>query len=83
MTDTQILDFDSLWNYDDPAATEQQFRELLPAAESSGDKSYHLQLLTQIARAQGLQRQFEAAHQTLDGVAYEMEDKTALLMEDL
>ncbi len=69
MTVAQMLDFDSLWNYDDAAATEQQFRQLLPAAESSGDKSYHLQLLTQITRAQGLQRQFEAAHQTLDQAA--------------
>ena len=68
MTDTQILDFDSLWNYDDPAATEQQFRQLLSKAESSGDISYHLQLLTQIARTQGLQRQFDSAHQTLDQV---------------
>lgn len=69
MTDTQILDFDSIWNHDDPAATGQQFLQLLPAAEASGDKSYLAQLLTQIARAQGLQRQFDAAHQTLDQAA--------------
>jgi tetratricopeptide (TPR) repeat protein len=66
MTDTQILDFDALWNYDDPATTEQQFRQLLPAAEANSDRSYHVQLLTQIARTQGLQRQFDAAHQTLN-----------------
>jgi len=69
VTVTQMLDFDSLWNYDDPAATELQFRQLLPSAETRGDASYHAQLLTQIARAQGLQRQFDAAHQTLDQAA--------------
>ncbi len=76
MTNPQILDFDSLWNYNDPATTERQFRQLLPDAESSGDKSYLAQLLTQIARAQGLQRDFENAHQTLDVVL-------KLLTEDL
>ena len=69
MTETAILDFDTLWNYDDPAATERQFRQLLPDAEHSNDKSYLAQLLTQIARAQGLQRRFEDAHQTLDVVS--------------
>jgi tetratricopeptide (TPR) repeat protein len=61
-----MLDFDALWNYDDPAATEQQFRTLLPRAEQGDDRSYHIQLLTQIARAQGLQSHFAEAHATLD-----------------
>jgi tetratricopeptide (TPR) repeat protein len=61
----QLLDFDSLWNFDDPARTEQRFRELLPTVET-GDSTYHAALLTQIARAQGLQRQFAEAHRTLD-----------------
>jgi len=62
------VDFDALWDYDDPAATEAKFRELLPAARASGDLSYLLQLETQIARTQGLQRDFEGAHRTLDAV---------------
>ncbi len=78
MTDAQILDFDTLWNYDDPAATERQFRQLLPAAELSADKSYLAQLLTQIARAQGLQRLFEEAHQTLDVVSKLLTDDLQL-----
>jgi tetratricopeptide (TPR) repeat protein len=61
-----IHDFDSLWNYNDPAATEQQFRALLPRAEQGDDRSYHAQLLTQIARAQGLQGNFADAHAMLD-----------------
>ncbi len=58
--------FDTLWNYNDPAATEQQFRSLLSRAEQGDDRSYHGQLLTQIARAQGLQGNFADAHTTLD-----------------
>ncbi len=56
-------DFDSLWDYDRPGETEIKFRELLPAVH---DTSHHTQLLTQIARAEGLQRRFEDAHRTLD-----------------
>ena len=58
-------DFDKLWDYGDPAGTEAKFRELLPKAEVSGNPSYHLQLLTQIARAQGIQERFDDAHATL------------------
>lgn len=47
-------DFDKLWNYGDPAGTEQKFRAV------------QAQLLTQIARCQGLQGKFEDAHKTLD-----------------
>ena len=61
-------DLDSLWDFANPAETEKRFRELLPEAEQSGDTSNYLQLLTQIARTQGLQRQFTAAHKTLDQV---------------
>lgn len=68
MISIPLPDFDSLWNYADPAETERQFRALLPRAEASGDESYTLQLLSQIARTQGLQRQFAAAHETLNGV---------------
>ena len=62
-------DFDTLWDYQRPEETEAAFRALLPEAENDLDHSYHLQLLTQIARAQGLQRRFDAAHETLDVVA--------------
>lgn len=61
-----LPDFDKLWDYDNPAVTEKKFRELLPAAEKSKEKSYHIELLTQIARTQGLQMKFDDAHATLD-----------------
>src|SRR5436189_9523 len=63
-----LPEFDSLWDFDDPAGTEARFREKLPSAVESGDRPYHAELLTQIARAQGLQRQFPDAHNTLDRV---------------
>lgn len=63
-----MKDFDAMWDYSQPEQTEQQFRSLLEQARSSEDPEYLPQLLTQIARAQGLQGNFEAAHQTLDEV---------------
>ncbi len=60
-----VADFDQLWNYGDPAGTEARFRELLPAASAAGDPDLHAQLLTQIARCQGLQRRFDDARRTL------------------
>lgn len=62
-----LPDFDALWNYDQPAETEQRFLALLPLATPNHPQT--LQLLTQIARAQGLQRRFDDAHHTLDTVA--------------
>jgi tetratricopeptide (TPR) repeat protein len=60
------LDFDSLWDYSDPHQTETRFREIL--LQVTEDNLAYLELLTQIARAQGLQQRFDRAHQTLDQV---------------
>lgn len=65
---TTLPDFDSLWNYDDPAATETKFRELLREAARSGDALYTAELLTQIGRTLGLQQKFTEAHALLDTV---------------
>src|SRR5712664_476391 len=78
---TKLPNFDSLWDYDHPGATERKFRELLPVALDSRDFPYLTQLLTQIARAEGLQRKFQDAHKTLDRVEKallkaEADDKT-------
>ena len=61
-----LADFDALWDYDQPAATEARFRARL--LELAGQPALQIELQTQIARAQGLQRQFDAAHHTLDEV---------------
>ena len=58
------IDFDSLWDYSKPDETERKFREVL--TELSQDDPFSLELLTQIARAQGLQHKFDEAHRTLD-----------------
>ena len=63
-----LPDFNTLWKFSDPKGTEASFSALLEPARKSGDASYLLQLLTQIARAQGLQDKFAEAHATLDGV---------------
>jgi tetratricopeptide (TPR) repeat protein len=73
-----LPDFNKLWNFSQPAETEQRFLELLPAAEQFGDRSYHAQLLTQIARAQGLQNRFDDAHATLDCVEKLLTDNPIL-----
>jgi len=65
------LDFDKLWNYQNPAQTEQQFRALLPQAKTK-NKSYYLQLLTQLARTQSLQQKYVSAYEILKEVAAEM-----------
>src|SRR5947209_14337771 len=66
--EASTVDFEALWNYQDPAGTEAAFRELLPAAGERGDAGYLAELLTQIARCEGLQRRFDEAHATLDEV---------------
>ena len=53
---------DELWSFSDPVASEARFREALSSAE--GDA--YVEILTQIARAQGLQQKFDEAHATLD-----------------
>jgi tetratricopeptide (TPR) repeat protein len=63
---TTLPEFDSLWNYDAPDSTEARFREILPVARASGNRDYLAQLLTQIARTEGLQMKFDAAARTLD-----------------
>ncbi|MFQ5731376.1 MAG: tetratricopeptide repeat protein [Planctomycetaceae bacterium] len=73
-----VPDFDALWDYDDPAGTGAKFRDLLDAADDSlRNTDWHWQLLTQIARAQGLQRAFDAAHETLNGVESQLGDASA------
>ncbi|GAB4136960.1 MAG: tetratricopeptide repeat protein [Planctomycetaceae bacterium] len=73
-------DFDALWNFNDPVTTEQTFREILKSesAENSSDRpDWQWELLTQIARAQGLQRKFDDAHATLDSVEEQAKTKSS------
>jgi len=71
-----MKEFDKLWNYNDPAATETKFKELLPDYIAATDLSGHLQLLTQIARTYSLRRMFDDAHATLNEVQAQLPEAT-------
>ncbi len=72
----ELPDFDSWWDYNDPAATEEKFNSLLPQAQGSGDLEYQLELQTQIARTLGLQQKFTEAHALLDVVESQLTAST-------
>ena len=55
-----------LWDFGNAHRSEDRFRTLLERV--SGDPEAEAVVQTQIARAQGLQRRFDEAHVTLDGV---------------
>lgn len=70
--------YDELWDYNQPDVTEKRFRELL--ADMPGDPAdARLQLLTQIARAQGVRHHFDAAHATLDQVSPSLDETTPVV----
>ena len=54
---------DTLWNYNDAAKSEALFKDLF-----SNEIGNQAEILTQIARAQGLQGKFDEAHKTLNEV---------------
>src|SRR5690606_20344163 len=74
MSQFNPLDFDSLWDYSNPVQTEIKFREVIK--QIPDNDSVYLEMLTQIARTQGLQRKFEDAHQTLDEVEKNLEENS-------
>ncbi|MGL6278044.1 MAG: tetratricopeptide repeat protein [Gaiella sp.] len=55
-----------LWDFDDPAATERRFHDALVDARAEPGAPLVCEVLTQIARTQGLQRELERASATLD-----------------
>lgn len=63
-----MTDIDALWDYGDPAGSEARFRAAL--AEATPER--RLELLTQLARSQGLQQRFDDAHRTLDEIEVEL-----------
>ncbi|MFC1897944.1 hypothetical protein ACFLYJ_00040 [Candidatus Cloacimonadota bacterium] len=60
-----LPNFDAMWDYAHPDSTEMRFKEILPllsqTTEFDVDEQYQVELLTQIARAQGLQGKFDEA----------------------
>ena len=68
---------DALWDFDHPAESEAAFRRALQEWDAQADLNLQLELLTQIARAQGLQRRFDEAHATLDTVEVQLGQATS------
>src|SRR4051812_15362345 len=70
-----MTQYDKLWNYQNVPETEAKFREALKETSADKDLSEHLQLLTQLARTQSLQRKFEEAHKILDEVEKQLTEE--------
>jgi tetratricopeptide (TPR) repeat protein len=64
---------DTLWDYDHPAESEAAFRRALETLDEQADGALRPELLTQIARAQGLQRRFDDGHAMLDAVEAQLD----------
>jgi len=58
------MNIDSFWEYSDPVASEERFRDAL--AQATDDE--RLELRTQIARTYSLRRQFDEAHAQLNEI---------------
>jgi tetratricopeptide (TPR) repeat protein len=67
------MDIDQLWDYSQPQASEERFRAQLEQAAPA----IRAELLTQIARAQGLQHRFDEALATLAEVEQLLTPRTA------
>lgn len=65
LSGVRLEDFDDLF-VGDPVTIESNLRALIPEAEAREDPSLYLQILSQIALAQAMQKHFDAAHRTLD-----------------
>lgn len=62
---------DSRWDYAKPEVSEARFREALGQYPAGSREA--LEIATQVARAQSLQRRFDAAHQTLDRIEAQLD----------
>jgi tetratricopeptide (TPR) repeat protein len=63
--DTNLENFDDLF-VGQPLDIEKKLTDLLPQAQALENKSRYLQILSQIALAQAMQKKFAEAHNTLD-----------------
>jgi tetratricopeptide (TPR) repeat protein len=61
-----LENFDDVWSLGYPEKVETKLSEFLPQAQALQNKSIYLQILSQIALAQAMQKKFDEAHKTLD-----------------
>lgn len=67
-----MTEFDKLWDYNNPAATEEKFRQVLQSLSPDTNLSDFLQLKTQLARTFSLRSMFNEAHAILDEVEQQL-----------
>ncbi len=60
-----MTDLAALWDFDDPAGSEQRFRTAADTAEGAD----RLVVMTQVARALGLQERYDEGHAVLDDLS--------------
>lgn len=65
MTPEDLPDIDSLWDFQNPAGSETRFRELAQEPRTGEQAAYLACVLSQLARALGLQRRFDEAEAVL------------------
>lgn len=70
-----LLDLSAHWDFRDPAGSEQRFRDLL-GERASAAASERAQILSQLARAIGLQGRWEEAHLVLDRAQQLLSEET-------
>lgn len=68
-----MIDPTPLWDFDDPTGSEQRFR----AEAEAADPEDRLVLMTQVARALGLQEKYDEGHAVLDDLS-PTEDEVAV-----
>lgn len=61
-------DLRKVWDFGDPEASRGRFEKLLGRYDGAAHAAFRLEVRTQIARALGLQRDFDGAHAILDEV---------------
>ncbi len=71
MDENKLPTISELWDFSNPEATEQKFRDLLPKATIQ-HPAYGLEISTQIARTLGLQRKFDQALELLESIQKEI-----------
>ncbi len=64
--DDEITALMKLWDFYEPAETEQKFVALIDEAKQSDNTEYLPALLSQIARTYSLRREFDSSHERLD-----------------
>lgn len=73
----ELPDLETVFVFADPAGSEERLLALAKLPEVQNDPPYYCELLTRLARSQGLQRKFEQAHATLDQAEAMSQDSSA------